>query len=247
MHEAQFWKTSSFITLTYKETPRNNSLSPEDARNFIRRLRDEISAPFKYYLVGEYGDKGDRPHYHALIFGYDFGLYKNKESVTPELYNTTAIKSRELDTIWGLGHTSVGHLTYDSAAYCAQYAMKKINGPKSEQHYGLREKEFMRQSQDAIGKQYALKYAQEIINNNAVYANNIKHPIPRYYLKLYEKNNYDLTNLKITREEFSSTHSLEKSYVRAVKLDQKFKFKVSKTDTFRIRYLKKDFFDQSGN
>jgi len=74
VHEATLWKNSSFITLTYKDTPPNNSLNPQDTKEFIRRLRYNLKIPFKYFLVGEYGDQNNRPHYHALIFGHDFGL-----------------------------------------------------------------------------------------------------------------------------------------------------------------------------
>lgn len=245
VHEASFWKESCFITLTYKKTPDNNSLDPQDTRNFIRRFRETFKKPFKYFLVGEYGENFDRPHYHSLIFGTDFG-YSKKYSPKNEtsssdlavLHDTTALSCPELDNIWALGHTSVGELTFDSAAYCAQYAMKKINGAKQSEHYGLRHPEFMRTSQNAIGKQYALKYASEIIQNNSVISNNAKQPIPNYYLKQYEKNSYDLSQLKQLREEFSETHTIQKSYVRAQMLDSKFKLKISKSDAFRIKYAK---------
>lgn len=245
VHEASFWKESCFITLTYKDTPPNNSLCPEDARNFIRRFRDDFKKPFKYFLVGEYGDNFDRPHYHALIFGTDFG-YSNhfrhsddkKISDLELLHDTTALASPQLNKIWGHGFTSVGELTFDSAAYCAQYAMKKINGPKASSHYGSKHPEFMRTSQDAIGKQYALKYANEIIQNNSVISNDHPQPIPAYYLKQYEKHNYNLDELKIIREEFSQNHTIEKSYIRAQMLDSKFKLKISKSDAFRLKYAK---------
>jgi len=252
VHESTQWKQSCFITLTYRNTPEGNSLDPQDTRNFIRRFREQFKKPFKYFLVGEYGDQGDRPHYHALIFGTDFGYSqfhspKNKTSLQGihELHDTTALSNPELDSIWGLGHTSVGELTFDSAAYCAQYAMKKINGPKAQSHYGGRHPEFMRTSQNAIGKQYALKYADEIINNNSVISNETKQPIPNYYLKQFEKNQYNLTELKIIREEFSETHTIAKSYTRACMLDAKFKLKKSKGDAFRIKYAKDLYY--SGN
>lgn len=252
VHESTQWKHSCFITLTYKETPPNNSLYPEDTRNFIRRFRDKFKKPFKYFLVGEYGDNFDRPHYHALIFGTDFGL-SNHTSLSKTkrvtdlqlLHDTNALACPELNQLWGHGFTSVGELTFDSAAYCAQYAMKKINGPLASSHYGLKHPEFMRTSQNAIGKQYALRYAEEIIQNNSVISNDVPQPVPNYYLKQYEKNNFDLDKLKSLREEFSQTHTLEKSYIRAVKLDSKFKLKISKADAVRVRYAKHSFFNNS--
>lgn len=258
VHEASQWKLNCFITLTYKSAPPKNSLNPIDTKLFLERFRYHFNQPFKYFLCGEYGEKNDRPHYHALIFGYDFGLSKyhdkqdgftsasklsqKESSDLGVLHDSSALSCPELDKIWGLGHTSVGELTFDSAAYCAQYAMKKVTGAKAKAHYGERHPEFMRQSQNAIGKQYALQYADEIIYNNSVISNGVSQPIPNYYLKLYEKQNHDLTKLKQKREEFSQTHSIEKSYIRACQLDSKFKLKISKSDAFRIRYAKNAYF-----
>lgn len=258
VHEATQWKQSSFITLTYKTTPPGNSLCPDDTRNFIRRLRKKLKTPFKYFLVGEYGDNFDRPHYHALIFGHDFGFNRHhlnspndENSQLTQLHNTDALNCPELSDLWTHGYTSVGKLTFDSAAYCAQYSMKKINGPKAESHYQGRHPEFMRTSQNAIGKQYALQFADEIILHNSTIANQTTQPIPTYYLKQYQKpydskkhpyHPKDLTQLKQKREEFSQTHFIEKSYIRALTLDSKFGFKISKSDAFRVKYAKEAFF-----
>jgi len=108
VHEAACWKQSCFVTLTYKDLPPNNSLEPEDTRNFIRRLRQTIGKNFKYFLAGEYGEKGDRPHYHALIFGTDFGLSnyyetdqkKRTSSNLTDLPDTDALQSPMLNDIW---------------------------------------------------------------------------------------------------------------------------------------------------
>ena len=181
-HEATRWKESSFITLTYDKNP--ITLNPEDTRNFIRRLREKKGKNLKYFLVGEYGGKFERPHYHALIFGYDFGFNKYKKYIDSkteertnayELEDSHAITSTELDDIWSHGFTSVGELTFDSAAYCAQYATKKVNGSHADEYYETlieetgeiihRHPEFMRQSKNAIGKEYSLAFAQEIKYN----------------------------------------------------------------------------------
>lgn len=239
MHEAMSWKKSCFITLTYKTPPPLNSLSPEDTRNFIRRLRDHLKLPFKYLLAGEYGDENARPHYHALIFGTDFGL--SSHSLRDNILKDTEARScSELDSIWGLGHTSVGELTWDSAAYTASYCLKKINGKKAKEHYGDRYPEFARFSKDPIGKSYALQYHQEIINNGSVISDKIEQPIPRYYMRLYEKQKFDIERLKQRREDFSSTHSLYKSYARACAIDSKFNGKTTYADKFRQNYLKQE-------
>jgi hypothetical protein len=40
-----------------------------------------------------------------------------------------------LTSVWGLGHASVGDLTFESAAYVARYVMKKVNGSLKKSHY----------------------------------------------------------------------------------------------------------------
>lgn len=260
-HEASRWKNSSFITLTYRENP--GTLCPIDARNFIRNLRTNIGPNFKYFLVGEYGENFSRPHYHALIFGYDFGFseyqqksfkYSNsnlfslaniKESFHTSdltvLENTSALASQQLSDIWGYGFASVGELTFDSAMYCSQYATKKLTGAAKSKYQG-RYPEFHRQSRNAIGKEYAIQYADEIISNNQVMSNGIQQPIPPYYLKLFEKLGKNLDELRATREEFSSSHTLEKSYTRASILNAKFGKKFPILDSEKLDYVKRNFY-----
>jgi hypothetical protein len=43
--------------------------------------------------------------------------------------------SELLTSVWGLGHASVGDLTFESAAYVARYVMKKVNGSLKQSHY----------------------------------------------------------------------------------------------------------------
>lgn len=250
VHESTQWQFNSFITLTYKTPPPGNSLCPSDTKAFIRRLQYHLKKPFKYFLVGEYGENFDRPHYHALIFGHDFGYSdfkrnddKRKLDTIASLHNTSALECSELNDLWGLGFTSVGELTFDSAAYTAQYAMKKVSGSMAASHYGSRHPEFMRTSQNALGKQYANLYADEILTRNAVRSNGVDQPIPQYYLKQYEKNGRDLSGIKALREEFSSDHSLKKSYVRSQLLAAKFSKNISKFDAFCVRYAKDLYFD----
>lgn len=256
VHESTFYKKNSFITLTYNDEnlPNDQSLCPDDARNFIRRLRDKIGKEFKYFLCGEYGDENQRPHYHAIIFGHDFGLsnYKTAESnlsvvdkrpkLHEEFHDSEALVSDELSDLWKLGLSSVGELTFDSCAYVAQYATKKINGSQASTHYNGRTPEFMRCSKrETIGKRYALKYANEIIRDGKCMVDGNETPIPQYYLKLYEKMGYDLSSLKMKREEFSSQNSLQTSYVLASKLDSMFRSKTNRVEKLRLKYLSAEY------
>ena len=75
MHEASLHDENSFLTLTYSDEnlPPGGSLHLPDFQNFMKRLRKSIAPKrVRFYHCGEYGDILSRPHYHALLFGYDF-------------------------------------------------------------------------------------------------------------------------------------------------------------------------------
>ena len=133
-HEASLHIFNSFITLTYDPAylPADGSLDIEHFQKFMKRLRKKLHPlKIRFFHCGEYGDKTRRPHYHALIFGYSFPDRKLlKKSKSGDLYT-----SELLTKVWGLGHASVGDLTFESAAYVSRYIMKKVNGDRAKSHY----------------------------------------------------------------------------------------------------------------
>lgn len=102
---------SIFLTLTYDEEhiPANRSLDPNHVKDWIKRLRSELNGrKIRYYLVGEYGDRTERPHYHVALFGCDYA--------DNDIINKT----------WNKGHTFIGGITPESASYVAGYVTKKM-------------------------------------------------------------------------------------------------------------------------
>ena len=133
MHEAQLHEENCFITLTYNDEnlPEDWSLRPKDFQLFMKRLRKRFGSGIRYYHCGEYGEKNGRPHYHALLFNFDFPDKKLwRQSRENPLY-----RSEELEKLWPLGHSSIGDATFESAAYVARYILKKRTGPEAEDHY----------------------------------------------------------------------------------------------------------------
>ena len=158
MHEASLHWDNCFITLTYddRHLPGDYSLNVKHFQDFMKRYRAWLNPPgvteyldkektienpaftkIKFYHAGEYGEACEdnnyiaRPHYHAAIFGHDFDdkkLFKVRNG--NRLYTSSA-----LDDLWGMGHTSVGALTFESAAYVARYIMKKITGERADEYY----------------------------------------------------------------------------------------------------------------
>ena len=101
----------------------------------MKRLRKELGKngkKLRFFHCGEYGDREGRPHYHALLFGYDFpDRYKWRTTDRGD----TLYRSPMLERLWDLGSSEIGEVTFESAAYVARYNMKKITGPMAEDHY----------------------------------------------------------------------------------------------------------------
>lgn len=86
IEEDKIAQTAYFVTLTYTEDTvpisdaRLRTLQKSDFQNFVKRLRKISSriletrngincvGSIRYYCAGEYGEKFQRPHYHAIIF-----------------------------------------------------------------------------------------------------------------------------------------------------------------------------------
>lgn len=128
VHEASMHEDNVFITLTYnaENLPPDCGLILGDFQRFMKRLRKYVyPKKIRFYHCGEYGDKNNRPHYHAVIFGYNFDdwVYLFDSPSGEPIFS-----SPTLERIWGFGFVTVGSVTFESAGYVARYCMKKING-----------------------------------------------------------------------------------------------------------------------
>lgn len=176
-----------------RSRPREVQLSKKDHQKFIKRLRSKIGVPVRYYMCGEYGDKLQRPHYHYLIFGYDF---PDKKYFKKSLSGTPLFRSAELETLWTEGHSWIGQVDYATCAYVASYVMKKMNGKKAEEHYRRTDEagndywlqpEFNYMSRNpGIAKDWWMKFHQDVTTEDVVYRGSTPTKPPRYYDKLLE-------------------------------------------------------------
>ena len=147
MLEAKDHEHNCFITLTYNddhlpdkremindltgeisESP-FRTLQKRDFQLFMKRLRKQLEPlKIRYFACGEYGSNTFRPHYHAIIFGYDFPDRKVlKKNFRGEKYYI----SDELSRAWSdnddnpIGNVLVTDISYDTCAYVARYCLKK--------------------------------------------------------------------------------------------------------------------------
>ena len=133
MHEAQLHEENMFLTLTYDDEHLPRSISKREMQLFLKRLRKSLpSKKISYVYCGEYGDKTQRPHYHALIFGHRFDDCKIHSKTKNGQYLYT---SEKLQNLWQKGHCLIGSVTFESAAYVARYCLKKITGKNADKAY----------------------------------------------------------------------------------------------------------------
>lgn len=133
MMESQMHEDNCFITLTFddKYLPHNRSLDKRTWQLFNKRLRKFAGVRYSFYAAGEYGSVLGRPHYHALIFGFDF-----KDKVLHTVRNGHRLyRSASLEKLWPFGFSSIGDVTVESASYVARYCLKKVPVKGSEDHY----------------------------------------------------------------------------------------------------------------
>ena len=197
MHEAKYYDNNCFITLTYNEEnlPYGGTLDHRDWQLFMKRLRDKTDHKFKFFMCGEYGDKFGRPHYHAILFNYDFAdkRYHRTTDKGYKVYTSELLKST-----WKKGKTEIGSVTHESAGYVASYCTKVVNGEKADEHYRVnvdgnvihRLPEYGRCS-NGIGKSFVLDYQSDVYPRDYVLKNGAKVKTPRYYDKVLEKHNPD--------------------------------------------------------
>lgn len=210
MHEASLYDENSFLTLTYddKHLPSDGSLVLRDFQLFMKRLRKSIAPRrVRFYHCGEYGELYSRPHYHALLFGYDFGDRKffSKKG------ENTIYTSDELSSLWQKGFGVCGQVTFDSAAYVARYIMKKVTGERADLHYGGRRPEYTTMSRrPGIGAGWYKRFSSDVYPLDRVVVNGKETRPPRFYDRLFEKDDRStFEQIKIKRELDAGRHFVD--------------------------------------
>lgn len=185
VHEASLYSRNCFITLTFDDDhlDLNRSLVKEDFVKFMKRLRKKYGEGIRFFHCGEYGSLNGRPHHHACIFNFDFPdktLWRCVNGV--RLY-----RSASLESLWPFGFCTVGSVSFDSAAYVARYILKKVTGPYAESYYEARLPEYVTMSRrPGIGRDWFLKFKNDVYPNDSIILKNIKCRPPKYYDSIYD-------------------------------------------------------------
>jgi len=208
VHEAFLYDENCFITLTFSDEnlTSNASLKVADFQNFMKRLRQKIAPrQVRFFHCGEYGAKFSRPHHHACLFGYDFpDKVLFKRSVKGNIYT-----SQMLAQLWPFGFSTVGTVTFESAAYVARYVLKKwskenlegsdlyeameglSNEDAKKKYYGDKHCEYVTMSRrPGIGSFWYDKFKSDIYPSGyAVLPGGKKCKLPKFYDSRYELDN----------------------------------------------------------
>lgn len=217
VHEASLYDDNCFITLTYSEdyVPRDGSLDVSHFQKFMKRLRKRFGEGIRFYHCGEYGSQFGRPHYHAILFNFDF-----KDKVLWQERNGEKLyRSTSLEELWPFGHSSVGTVTFDSAAYVSRYIMKKVLGDNADEHYirvdidtgecfQIKPEYTTMSRRPGIGKGWYDVYGSDVYPRDEVVLRGKKMKPPKYYDGLYElTDSHDYERLKIRRKRASAERS----------------------------------------
>lgn len=221
VHEASLHDQNCFLTLTYapEHMPEGGTLVKSDFQLFMKRFRKYISPiKIRMYYCGEYGEKRGRPHYHALIFGYDFPDkvlvrdFRRKRNAPP-IYDSAILAK-----LWGKGKVAIGDVSYQSAGYVARYCLKKQTGKNSLDLYRKIDEngnviqllpEYSQASnRDGIGAKWYAKYASDCFPSDYLIHEAKKCRVPRYYERLFEIDHPDeLAEIKSRRVLASAKHA----------------------------------------
>lgn len=206
-HESKMHQYSYFITLTYdeKHLPDGNSLCYADFQSFMKKLRHWTgifdwrtrkqweSTKVRFFMCGEYGET-KRPHYHALIYNFpipDLKFFRITEK------GSIIYTSELVSWLWNnRGFITVGFVEYASAAYVAQYCIKKMGSDAID--YMItdietgeviqREREMVQMSRNpGIGSTWYEKYKKQVFPVDRCVVNGNQVRVPKYYSERYKK------------------------------------------------------------
>lgn len=174
--------------------PEDQGLCKKDFQDFMKRLRKHIAPKkIRYFHCGEYGERLQRPHYHALIFGHEFA----DKTIWKESANSKIYISQELATLWPFGFSTIANVTFETAAYVSRYVLKKMNGEKAETHYRTTDSEtgeqFDVQSEyitmsrrPGIAHKWFEKYKTDVFPSDEVVIKGKQMKPPKYYSGLFQ-------------------------------------------------------------
>lgn len=155
--------SNRFITLTFNDQhlPANNELQKSTLTLFLKRLRKRTEPKrFRYFAIGEYGDKKGRAHYHAILFGYP-PCRRRRFKKRDGGWVCTCTPCWNILEAWGQGFIANLKYTPKRGRYVANYVTKKMTARRNITNKQL---PFSLQSnKPGIGAEYAKLNAKQLL------------------------------------------------------------------------------------
>lgn len=203
-HESRFWKEASFVTLTYnsESLPKDGSVNADDPARFVKSLRSYICRrhgkcrkrkacrgfcpKIKTFGCAEYGPKLQRPHYHLVIFGFQFDDLSHPRSCSNHWSKKKwyTFRSKVCADLWKKGFVEIGNLEPAAAEYVCGYTVKKIRGERKDEHYGGKRPEGVVCRSQGLGARYVHQYRDFLLRNGMVSFRGSRLSLPRFYRKI---------------------------------------------------------------
>lgn len=214
-----------FVTLTYcdDEVPEYHSLDRGHPTRFLKRLRRRLEGQrLSYYICGEYGDRTQRPHYHAVLYGPGF----LDRDIHRYASGAPVFRSAELESAWGHGLCEFTGLNYAAARYVAGYVRKKVRQRDHPNHY-MRvdpktgelvelEKEYGRMSRrPALGLQWIRRYWRDVYPRDFVVMDGQELKPPRFYDKWMDEHHPEVME-KVREKRYAEMQENGVDYVGLV-------------------------------
>lgn len=139
--------------------------------------------------------------------------------------------SKQLERLWPNGYSSVGDVTFGSAAYVARYHLKKLSEEVSRDHYlnprtgELMAPEFVNMSRrPGIGRGWYDKFKLDMYPSGFRIIEGMKVPLTRFYDGIYEVEDpvgfKQVKRERIAKVDFSDNDSYRLGVKEEVKLAQ---------------------------
>lgn len=196
---------SVFLTLTIDDDNlQGPSLKKRSVQLFLKRLRKALNGrKIKYFFVGEYGEIGMRPHYHAIITNISTG-----KPMSYDTGDTDIIRS-----CWPFGFIKVVPASKGSIRYVLKYMDKMQDDDQFASLYPGLLPPFRLMSK-GLGRFYIESNFDDLREGNGYfYFDGAYRPLPRYYKeKVFSKEELDSMGRVQSKSKMDKIREVKEQY-----------------------------------
>jgi len=154
------------LDLPYQREAKDIDEGRSDVQNYFKRLR-KTSKELKYYAVGEYGEKTNRPHYHAIVFNAE---------------------NDDISSNWKAGFTHLENVTQAAIHYVTKYMINRKSDINRQKEFSLSSKGLGKSYVDVAGETH-----KKQMSDTVYYAGGHKSTMPRYLKqKIFDKEQLEI-------------------------------------------------------